>query len=135
MTPGRRTLIKPCVTFRPSPAESLQSLTFLNCECMVQGTPAAASDNSQGSGKGVVRELAGGCMCCSLSGPLGAAIAQLVRNAKPDRLIIEPSGLGHPAGLLDVLKVRQKRLGRAPVVAVVAVTGVGVAAHRSEVKH
>ncbi|GFR50277.1 hypothetical protein Agub_g12464, partial [Astrephomene gubernaculifera] len=38
-----------------------------------------------------------------LSGPMGVAIAQLVRQAKPDRLIIEPSGLGHPAGLLDVL--------------------------------
>jgi G3E family GTPase len=33
-----------------------------------------------------------------LSGPLGVAIAQLVRNSKPDRLLIEPSGLGHPAG-------------------------------------
>ncbi|GLI63209.1 hypothetical protein VaNZ11_006062 [Volvox africanus] len=51
----------------------------------------------------VVRELAGGCLCCTLSGPLGVAIAQLVRQAKPDRLIIEPSGLGHPAGLLDTL--------------------------------
>lgn len=68
-------------------------------------TAATAPSRGQGRGRVVVRELAGGCMCCSLSGPLGAAIAQLVRNAKPDRLIIEPSGLGHPAGLLDVLKV------------------------------
>ena len=37
-------------------------------------------------------------LCCTLSGPMGAAIAQLIRNVKPDRLIIEPSGLGHPAG-------------------------------------
>ncbi len=37
-------------------------------------------------------------LCCTLSGPLGTSIAQLVRNTKPDRLIIEPSGLGHPAG-------------------------------------
>ncbi|GLC45502.1 hypothetical protein PLESTM_001742700 [Pleodorina starrii] len=51
----------------------------------------------------VVRELAGGCLCCTLSGPLGVAIAQLVRQTKPDRLLIEPSGLGHPAGLLDTL--------------------------------
>uniref|UniRef100_A0A7S3QLN2 CobW/HypB/UreG nucleotide-binding domain-containing protein n=1 Tax=Dunaliella tertiolecta TaxID=3047 RepID=A0A7S3QLN2_DUNTE len=50
-----------------------------------------------------VRELAGGCMCCTLSGPFGASIAQVIRQAKPDRLLIEPSGLGHPAGLLDVL--------------------------------
>ena len=46
----------------------------------------------------VVKELAGGCLCCALSGPLGASVAQLVRKAKPDRLLIEPSGLGHPAG-------------------------------------
>ncbi|KAF5834602.1 CobW/HypB/UreG, nucleotide-binding domain-containing protein [Dunaliella salina] len=51
-----------------------------------------------------VRELAGGCMCCTLSGPFGASIAQVIRQAKPDRLLIEPSGLGHPAGLLDVLQ-------------------------------
>ncbi len=58
---------------------------------------APSSSSSPGSGL-VVRELAGGCLCCSLSGPLGVAIAQLVRTAKPDRLLIEPSGLGHPAG-------------------------------------
>ena len=35
---------------------------------------------------------------------MAAGIAQLVRRAKPDRLLIEPSGLGHPAGLVDVLQ-------------------------------
>ncbi len=63
----------------------------LSDECML------AFFCTQGTGI-VVRELAGGCLCCTLSGPLGVAIAQLVRQAKPDRLIIEPSGLGHPAG-------------------------------------
>ncbi|KXZ52501.1 hypothetical protein GPECTOR_9g545 [Gonium pectorale] len=67
------------------------------------GSGAATVTGSSGGGGVVVRELAGGCLCCTLSGPLGVAIAQLVRQAKPDRLIIEPSGLGHPAGLLDVL--------------------------------
>jgi G3E family GTPase len=43
-------------------------------------------------------------MCCTLAGPMAAGIAQLVRQAKPDRLLIEPSGLGHPASLLDVLQ-------------------------------
>ncbi len=61
-------------------------------------TSASTGSSSSSSSGYVVRELAGGCLCCTLSGPLGVAIAQLVRNAKPDRLIIEPSGLGHPAG-------------------------------------
>ncbi|GAX76597.1 hypothetical protein CEUSTIGMA_g4043.t1 [Chlamydomonas eustigma] len=64
----------------------------------------AASSKFSSEGSVVVKELAGGCLCCTLSGPLGVAIAQLVRNSKPDRLIIEPSGLGHPAGLLDTLR-------------------------------
>lgn len=57
-----------------------------------------------GSGQVYVKQLAGGCMCCALSGPLNVAIAQVIRLTKPDRLIIEPSGLGHPAGLLDVMR-------------------------------
>lgn len=43
-------------------------------------------------------------MCCTLSGPLSAAIAQTIRAAKPHRLLIEPSGLGHPGGLIDALR-------------------------------
>lgn len=43
-------------------------------------------------------------MCCTLSGVTSVAIAQLLRAIKPDRLWIEPSGLGHPAQLVDVLK-------------------------------
>lgn len=43
-------------------------------------------------------------MCCTLAGPLVSAIAQTLRLAKPHRLIIEPSGLGHPGGLIDALR-------------------------------
>eukprot|EP00775_Hariotina_reticulata_P005169 gene5169-5407_t len=39
-----------------------------------------------------------------ITGPLSAAIAQIIRQAKPDRVIIEPSGLGHPGGLVDILQ-------------------------------
>lgn len=43
-------------------------------------------------------------MCCALAGPMSAAVATLLRSCKPDRLLIEASGLGHPAGLVDVLR-------------------------------
>ncbi|WP_252106725.1 MULTISPECIES: GTP-binding protein [unclassified Halomonas] len=52
----------------------------------------------------VVKGLPGGCLCCQLAFVLRAALADLIRRAKPDRVIIEPSGLGHPAGLLDLLR-------------------------------
>lgn len=63
------------------------------------GIDAVAIESSSAvSGNVVVKQLAGGCMCCVLSGPLSAAIAQVIRQVKPDRVIIEPSGLGHPGG-------------------------------------
>ncbi|MCJ8302467.1 GTP-binding protein [Shewanella sp.] len=57
-----------------------------------------------GSGEGVeIREVAGGCMCCAAGVPMQVAINQLIAKAKPDRLLIEPTGLGHPREVLKVL--------------------------------
>ncbi|MEQ6917376.1 CobW family GTP-binding protein [Halomonas aquatica] len=52
----------------------------------------------------VVMGLPGGCLCCQLAVVLQASLVNLLHRHRPDRLIIEPSGLGHPAGLLDVLR-------------------------------
>ncbi|PMR77496.1 CobW family GTP-binding protein [Billgrantia endophytica] len=52
----------------------------------------------------VIKGLPGGCLCCQLAFVLQATLVNLVHRHRPDRLIIEPSGLGHPAGLLDVLR-------------------------------
>mmetsp|Transcript_29691 Transcript_29691/g.41002 ORF Transcript_29691/g.41002 Transcript_29691/m.41002 type:complete len:413 (+) Transcript_29691:48-1286(+) len=51
-----------------------------------------------------VKEVAGGCMCCAQGMPLTVVIAQLIRQARPQRLLVEPSGLGHPAALVDILQ-------------------------------
>ncbi|MBZ5488473.1 GTP-binding protein [Halomonas aquamarina] len=52
----------------------------------------------------VIKGLPGGCLCCQLAFVLQAALVNLLARSKPDRVIIEPSGLGHPAGLLDLLR-------------------------------
>ncbi|WP_394426924.1 CobW family GTP-binding protein [Vreelandella stevensii] len=52
----------------------------------------------------VVKGLPGGCLCCQLAFVLQAALVNLLARQKPDRVIIEPSGLGHPAGLMDLLQ-------------------------------
>jgi G3E family GTPase len=49
-------------------------------------------------------EVAGGCLCCVNGAPFQVGLARLLRKAKPDRLFIEPSGLGHPAQLLKQLR-------------------------------
>lgn len=50
-----------------------------------------------------VREIAGGCMGCAASVPLRVELNRLIREARPHRLLIEPTGLGHPRELLDIL--------------------------------
>lgn len=50
-----------------------------------------------------IREVPGGCMCCAAGLPMQVALNQLIARAKPDRLLIEPTGLGHPKEVLQVL--------------------------------
>lgn len=50
-----------------------------------------------------VKELLGGCLCCSSQLPMQIALARLLSETKPDRLFIEPTGLGHPTQLLEQL--------------------------------
>ena len=50
-----------------------------------------------------VREVQGGCMGCTAAVTLRVELNRLLREAQPDRLLIEPTGLGHPAELLRLL--------------------------------
>lgn len=50
-----------------------------------------------------VREVPGGCMCCAAGLPMQIALNMLLAKAKPDRLLIEPTGLGHPKEVLSTL--------------------------------
>ena len=50
-----------------------------------------------------VKELLGGCLCCTSQLPMQIALSRLIQESKPDRLFIEPKGLGHPAQLLEQL--------------------------------
>ncbi|GGJ94555.1 CobW family GTP-binding protein [Pseudomonas matsuisoli] len=50
-----------------------------------------------------ITEVAGGCLCCVNGVPFQVALGRLLRKAKPHRLFIEPSGLGHPLQLLRQL--------------------------------
>lgn len=48
-------------------------------------------------------EIPGGCLCCVNGVPFQVGLTRLLRKAKPDRLWIECSGLGHPVSLLQQL--------------------------------
>ncbi len=51
-----------------------------------------------------IHEIAGGCLCCASGASFRVAITRLLRDQQPDRLLIEPTGLGHAAGIVDVLR-------------------------------
>lgn len=51
-----------------------------------------------------VSEIAGGCFCCSSDAPIEFTLMELIQATTPDRILIEPTGLGHPAKVLDTLR-------------------------------
>ena len=48
-----------------------------------------------------IKEMNSGCICCSLVGDFGKSLSEVLTKYKPDRIIIEPSGVGK---LSDVMK-------------------------------
>ena len=52
-----------------------------------------------------IKEMNSGCICCSLVGDFGASLKEVLDTYEPDRILIEPSGVGK---LSDVIKAVQK---------------------------
>ena len=50
-------------------------------------------------------EVAGGCLCCTAGISLELTLSQIIFLYKPDRLLIEPTGLGHPEEVLQLLSL------------------------------
>ena len=55
-----------------------------------------------------ITEMNSGCICCSLVGDFGKALTQVIEQYNPDRIVIEPSGVGK---LSDVVAAVQKVTG------------------------
>ena len=51
-----------------------------------------------------IKEMSQGCICCSLVGDFGASLAEVLEKYHPERILIEPSGVGK---LSDVMKAVQ----------------------------
>jgi G3E family GTPase len=52
-----------------------------------------------------VRLVAGGCLCCVGELDFGKQLRDILRNLRPVRLLIEPSGAGHAADIVDELAI------------------------------
>jgi G3E family GTPase len=65
-------------------------------------------------------ELPSGCVCCTLKFDLITTIQRIVKQFSPEHLLIEPSGVAAPSGVLEALE--SARTGPASVIGIVDVT-------------
>ena len=105
---GKTSLIKHLLTQRPA---NERWAVLINEFGQIGLDAALLTQDADGIALG---EVAGGCLCCVNGAPFQIGLGRLLRKARPDRLFIEPSGLGHPAQLL-------RQLSEAPWQGVLAV--------------
>jgi len=56
-----------------------------------------------------VREIPGGCICCTNGVSFIDAVTEILETRRPDRVLVEPSGLAHPALIVDALRSTRLR--------------------------
>lgn len=95
---GKTTAITKLIDQR---AEGEKWSIFINEFGKVSIDHALVDSNPEGI---AVEELGGGCACCTMALVFQPLLAKFIRREKPDRLILEPSGLSHPAKVVDILR-------------------------------
>lgn len=51
-----------------------------------------------------IREINSGCICCTLAGDFSDALKEVIHKYKPDRILIEPSGVGKLSDILPICR-------------------------------
>lgn len=98
---GKTTLIRHLLASRPAAAR---------WAVLVNEFGEIGIDGALLAGEGIfVKEVPGGCLCCANGVPFRVALNVLLQQARPERLLIEPTGLGHPLQLLAQLTAPEYR--------------------------
>ena len=99
---GKTTLINQLIATKPTDERwALLINEFGNIG--VDGALLASSQDSHTTNDIAIREVSGGCICCSSQLPLQIALSRLLSDHHPKRLLIEPTGLAHPRELIKQL--------------------------------
>ncbi|MGJ8679670.1 CobW family GTP-binding protein [Paraglaciecola sp.] len=99
---GKTTLIQALLANKPK-TERWAVLVNEFGEVGIDGSYMNGGANNQSTEGIFIKEVPGGCMCCASNLPMQIALNLLLAQAKPDRLLIEPTGLGHPQEVLQAL--------------------------------
>ncbi|MEE2746461.1 MAG: GTP-binding protein [Pseudomonadota bacterium] len=78
-------------------------------------------DNVQGNSGVFITEIPGGCICCATNITVSAAMRDILSKTTPDRLLIEPTGMGHSGNIIEQLKsgVKEDIIKLKPVICLV----------------
>ena len=96
---GKTTLINQLLTFKPS----AERWALLINEFGQIGIDASLIEQTIDDTSLAIREVSGGCICCTSQLPLQIALSRLLAEHHPHRMLIEPTGLAHPKALLKQL--------------------------------
>ncbi|WP_201586565.1 CobW family GTP-binding protein [Psychrobacter sp. HII-4] len=100
---GKTTLINHLLTTKPTEQRWALLINEFG-RIGIDGTLLKGADWWQAAQETIaVREVSGGCICCTSQLPLQIAISRLLSEHKPQRLLIEPTGLAHPRELFQQL--------------------------------
>ena len=56
-----------------------------------------------------IKEINAGCICCSLVGDFSSSMSEVIERYNPERIIIEPSGVGKLSDIVNaILKLQEK---------------------------
>ncbi len=91
------------------------------CAVLVNDFGEARFDAERFAGSVPVRDIPGGCICCTAPEALAPTLSALLASERPDRVFIESTGLARPADIVDTLARAGfgDRIALAPVVVVV----------------
>lgn len=95
---GKTTLIARLLADKP-PHENWVVLLNEYSEAGIDALTVAAAAR----GAYDVRLIAGGCLCCTGEQDFRRNLRRLVSDVRPARMLVEPSGIGHPAGIVEEL--------------------------------
>lgn len=101
---GKTTLLARALATKPA-AENWAVLLNEYTDAGIDALTVAAA--AQGAYD--VRLIPGGCLCCTGEADFRRTLRDLVESARVDRILIEPSGIGHPGGIIDELLAHEAR--------------------------
>lgn len=99
---GKTTLINQLIATKPADERWALLINEFG-RIGVDGALLTSSQDSPTTNDIAIREVSGGCICCTSQLPLQIALSRLLSDHHPKRLLIEPTGLAHPRELIQQL--------------------------------